>query len=662
MKNLSSYLLTLLVSLIVLFSISLNASAEPFETIINNGSPQNRVDIAILGDGYTAAQLTQYRTDVQTFLQGVFAQEPYREYQRYYNVHRIDVTSNQSGADHPERVPPVFVDTAFDATYNCSNIQRLICVNTTKVNQVIAASLPANYYDVILVLVNDTEYGGSGGSVAVASTNSAAVELILHEVGHSFGLLADEYAGGGPSCNPNVEPPEANATRETTRALIKWNAWIDLATPIPTTTTTNGIPGLYVGSKYCDAGLYRPTYNNKMRNLGVPFEQINTEQHVKRVYNFVSPIDSSLPAGTTVALTTAQSQTFSLTTPLPFTHNLNINWTVDAQQTATGATFNLLGSSLSVGQHTVQAVVNDPTPFVRNDPAQVLRTTRNWTVNVTAAQRRSPFDFDGDSKTDVSIFRPSNGEWWYSRSSNGQVSAVQFGAGTDKIATADYTGDGKTDIAFWRPASGEWYVLRSENSTFYAFPFGTNGDTPVPADFDGDAKADAAVFRPSNLTWYISKSTGGTTIQQFGANGDVPVVGDYDGDAKADIAIFRPSNGQWWLSRSTAGVVALTFGTNTDKQVPGDYTGDGKTDIAFWRPATGEWYVLRSENFSFYAAPFGISTDLPTPGDYDGDGKFDLAVFRPSQATWYLQRSTAGFIAQQFGLSTDKPVPSAFVP
>ena len=69
------------------------ASAEPFETIINNGSSLNRVDIAILGDGYTAAELAKYRTDVQSFMQKVFEQEPYKEYKNYFNVHRIDVTS-----------------------------------------------------------------------------------------------------------------------------------------------------------------------------------------------------------------------------------------------------------------------------------------------------------------------------------------------------------------------------------------------------------------------------------------------------------------------------------------------------------------------------------------------------------------------------------------
>ncbi len=575
MKNyLSTCLLRFIITACAICFVGLtDVSAEPYETIINNGSPQNRVDIAVVGDGYTAAQLAQYRTDVQQFFQGVFAQEPYREYQRYYNVHRIDVTSNQSGADHPERVPPVFVDTAFDSTYNCQNIQRLICSNTTKVNQVVGASLPANHFDVILVLVNDTEYGGSGGSIAVASINSAGVELILHEVGHSFGLLADEYAGGGPSCNPNIEPSEPNATRETQRTSIKWNAWIDAATPIPTTNTTNGIPGLFVGSKYCDTGLYRPTFDNKMRTLGKPFEQINNEQHVKRVYNFVSPIDSSAPAGSTVTLTTAQTQTFNVTPQVPFTHNLNVNWTVNGQPAATGTTFLLNGSTLSVGQHTVRAVVNDPTTFVRNDPSQVLQQTRTWTVNVQAGLRRSPFDFDGDSKTDVSIFRPGPGEWWYLRSSDGTNRAFQFGQGTDKPVPADYTGDGKTDVGFWRPSTGEWFILRSEDFSFYSFPFGAPTDIPVPADYDNDGKVDPAVFRPSSASWFIINSSGGTSIQTFGSNGDRPVPADYDGDGKADLAIFRPSDGSWWLNRSQAGLVVINFGNSSDKTVPGDYTG-----------------------------------------------------------------------------------------
>ena len=280
------------------------------------------------------------------------------------------------------------------------------------------------------------------------------------------------------------------------------------------------------------------------------------------------------------------------------------------------------------------------------------------------ASRSAPFDFDGDGKTDLSIFRPGPGEWWYQRSSDGVVPAFQFGSATDKLVPSDFTGDGKADVAFWRPSDGNWYVLRSEDGSFFGFPFGASGDIPAPADYDGDRKTDAAVFRPATATWYIKRSSDGvTTITGFGANGDKPVVADYDGDGKADIAIWRPSAGEWWIQRSSNGTTfAVQFGLTTDRPEQGDYTGDGKADVAFWRPSNGNWYVLRSEDLSFYGFQFGANGDIPVAGDYDGDGKFDAAVFRPSAATWFVNRSTAGPYIQQFGVGTDTPIPSVFVP
>ena len=273
------------------------------------------------------------------------------------------------------------------------------------------------------------------------------------------------------------------------------------------------------------------------------------------------------------------------------------------------------------------------------------------------------FDFDGDGKTDVGIFRPAVGEWWINQSSNGVTTAGQFGSSSDIITPADFTGDGKTDIAFFQPSSGFWFVLRSEDFSYFAFPFGTSGDVPVPADYDGDGKADATVLRPSSSTWFIQRSSdGGATIGQFGSAGDVPVPADYDGDGKADIAIYRPSLGQWWVQRSTAGILVLTFGVSTDKPVQGDFTGDGKADIAFWRPSTGEWFISRSEDLTYFSFPFGTNGDIPAPGDYDGDGKFDATVFRPSSATWFSQRTSAGTLIAQFGANGDRPVANAFVP
>lgn len=277
---------------------------------------------------------------------------------------------------------------------------------------------------------------------------------------------------------------------------------------------------------------------------------------------------------------------------------------------------------------------------------------------LTNNSANAKFDFDGDDKTDISVFRPSLGQWWYRRSSVGDIKALQFGASTDKAVPADFTGDGKTDVALWRPATGEWFILRSEDFSFYAFPFGSAGDIPSTGDYDGDGKTDAAVFRPQSGTWYINLSTGGTTIQSFGLNGDKPVVEDYDGDGKDDIAVFRASGAEWWINRSQAGIIAFQFGTATDKIVPGDYTGDGKADAAIWRPSNGSWYVIRSENFSHYSFPFGISGDLPVPGDYDGDGKMDAAVFRPSSSNWFINGSVSGLQIFNFGLTQDIPLPS----
>jgi len=296
----------------------------------------------------------------------------------------------------------------------------------------------------------------------------------------------------------------------------------------------------------------------------------------------------------------------------------------------------------------------------------IYTTSRTLQAAVSAA---APFDFDGDRKTDIGIYRPNPGQWWYTRSSNGSVFAAAFGTSTDVITPGDYTGDGKTDVAFFRPSTGQWFVLRSEDNSFFAFPFGTSGDVPAPADFDGDRKTDPAVFRTSNSTWFVLRSTdGGVSAAQFGAQFDRPIPADYDGDGKADIAIFRPSGStqavpEYWLLRSSAGLFAVAMGSQSDKPVIGDWTGDGKADIAFYRDnATSQWYVLRSEdNASFFAFPLGTSGDIPAPGDYDGDSKFDAAVFRPSNATWFVNKSTGGTQIVQFGTTGDQPIPNAFV-
>ncbi len=372
--------------LLLLICYTKIASGQTVTQLTNNGDPANRVDMVVVSEGYTAGEMTKFANDVQNLLNNFFTQEPYREYQRYFNVYRLEVASNQSGADHPERTPPVSRDTAFDATYNCGGIQRLICVNNAKVNMAVAGALGAAQRDLVVVLVNDPEYGGSGGAVAVASTHIDVVELVLHEQGHSFGLLTDEYGGPPPpACNAAIEPSAANATRQTMRALIKWTSWIDASTPLPTTTTAAGVPGLYEGANYCDTGLFRPTSGSKMRFLGFPFEQINSEQLIRRIYNVASPIDGSSPTPGSFTLAKGDTQNFSVTTPQPFTHALDITWKVDGVNSGSGPAFTLNTTPLSLGAHTVEVVVRDTTGMVRSDPSGLLMESRTWNVTVQAA-------------------------------------------------------------------------------------------------------------------------------------------------------------------------------------------------------------------------------------------------------------------------------------
>jgi murein DD-endopeptidase MepM/ murein hydrolase activator NlpD len=306
--------------------------------------------------------------------------------------------------------------------------------------------------------------------------------------------------------------------------------------------------------------------------------------------------------------------------------------------------------------------------FTHNLPVNAL--TGVWKFRVvyesktfehTFLVRSTPFDFDGDSKSDISVFR--NGSWYINRSQLG-FTGVNWGFATDIPAPADFDGDGKTDVSVFR--DGNWYWINSSNNQFNAIQFGQNGDIPVPADFDGDGKADISVFRPTNGTWYRLNSSQNNQFfaAQFGVNGDKPLIGDFDGDGKADLAVTRSTNGAlawYWVNSSTNQFEGLQFGVSTDIATPADYDGDGKTDVSVFRPSNGTWYRLNSaQNRQFTGVQFGLNGDLPVPADYDGDGKADIAVFRTG--IWYrLNSSNNSFYGEQFGIITDKPIPNAFV-
>ncbi len=284
-------------------------------------------------------------------------------------------------------------------------------------------------------------------------------------------------------------------------------------------------------------------------------------------------------------------------------------------------------------------------------------------TQANAPLKNSISDFDGDGKTDLSVYTPNTGTWKIEKSSNNSYAETNFGLSGDQLVTGDYDGDGKSDLAVFRPSTGVWYILGS-TSGFRANQFGVSGDIPVEADYDSDGKTDIAVFRPSTGVWYIAQSTLGIRITQWGLSSDKAFTGDYEGDGKADLAIFRPSTGVWYILQSSSSIPLIAqWGISTDKPVSGDFDGDGKSDLAVYRPSEGNWYVLNTFTNSVSVTRFGLSTDTPIPADFDGDGKADIAVFRSSDNVWYrLNSSNSAFSARVFGQSGDTPSPTSVQP
>lgn len=356
------------------------AQAPTVTTVINNGTTQTRYDMVILGDGYQASQQAQFNADVNTFLTALFQRQPYATFAAYYNVHSVFRASVDSGADRPDETPPVFKTTAYEATYDYGGTDRCLYIQNTSLALADAALAPATEGRV-LVLVNDSRYGGCASTFAVSYNGSQMNEVQIHELGHSLGQLADEYDYPNGTYTGG-EPSAVNIT--TSPVGAKWSIW----------QGTDSISA-FEGAGYYAFGLYRPKANCLMRSLGVQLCRVCQENIVRITNSIAKSIVATSPATAAVTVSVPTPQTFSITHIVPAGNQPLITWKLDGNVVAgaTGSSYTLDPTTTTLGAHTLVASVKDQTPLVRTDPQNVMTETFTWNVTVddpTLAQLRVP--------------------------------------------------------------------------------------------------------------------------------------------------------------------------------------------------------------------------------------------------------------------------------
>lgn len=321
--------------------------------IYDEGPASERWNLVVVAEGYTSAQMADFQADAQDFVTFLFSQAPFNEpaVACGINIWRLDVASNESGADDPMCGDGAGAGTTaatyFDATY-CSDgaIRRLLAGDSDLVRDTVAAQLPE--YDNILVLVNGTIRGGAGGSVAWLSVSSGDWrDVAVHEMGHAVFGLADEYDyystadEEGHDTYTGGEPGEPNVSTEADPALVKWSGQVTAGPAVPTMANADcgnpndaanpvadAIIGTFEGAQYFHCGLYRPQYRCRMRVSTRPFCAV-CQQVIRNFYaTFAAPspatgVSLDTPtldyADTPVGTTMLRAATFSVESCVPVT-------------------------------------------------------------------------------------------------------------------------------------------------------------------------------------------------------------------------------------------------------------------------------------------------------------------------------------------------------
>lgn len=342
------------------------------EAVSVSGPPEERLDLLFLAEGYTESQRARFEADVDAVVAHLRETEPYDRYLGLLNVWRVFAPSEREGIPKPAegsfREPAADPANVYGCIYGCAGIERLICCDTEAV--LAAAEGAVATHDGLMVLVNDPEYGGSGGMDYGASYNGdVGVEVAAHELGHSLVGLWDEYGYGYPG-DASEAPNCANGSED-----VPWAHWIG----------TGGVSA-FTECSFSDA--VRPTHDDcMMRTLQDGYCPVCREAVVKALYrqapaelaNFSpDPGALSLGEGDTVTLRADPAASFGV--------DWSITWK-DAEGNVLGT-----GPSLDLGWcdaagGSVRAIVEDPTRWVRVDDEGLLSAGATWTIDQDCPRR-----------------------------------------------------------------------------------------------------------------------------------------------------------------------------------------------------------------------------------------------------------------------------------
>ena len=358
------------------FSLSTSAQEFPVDTIQYMGGSDKRINFVFISDGYQESELELFKTDVEGIVNDIFNTSPFSKYRNYFNVFTINVPSNESGAKHPGNAsdepsghPVLEVDNYFGSTFDFAGIHRLVvATNNFKINNVMAANFPN--YDQVFILVNSSFYGGSGGNNALSTTHQSAGEIAIHEIGHSFADLADEYYAGD-----QFSRETANMTANNDPNTVRWKNW-------------NNEQGVGVYQHCCggnSANWYKPHQNCKMQALNSSFCPVCQETFIETIHDLVSPVDSYSPTTAHIDLEGDQDILFHLNVVAPSPNSLTYSWQLNGEPIANLAdSLNLSVSSLVGGDNTLSVRIIDNNDLSRSDNhPNVHEQIISWTLNKT---------------------------------------------------------------------------------------------------------------------------------------------------------------------------------------------------------------------------------------------------------------------------------------